>query len=99
MTTEVIDGVRVKEKADFRSYGSFEQSFNDYVSFLENNGRYTQALQSTAIPERFVSELQRAGYATDPEYAKKISQIARKLHTYQQVANVDVPRTDVRGLR
>ncbi len=97
-TSEYVQGVKVKEKADFRSYDSFEQSFNDYVSFLENNGRYKQALQSTANPERFVSELQRAGYATDPHYAKKISQIARKLHTYQQVAsNVEMPRTNVPG--
>lgn len=96
-TSEYVQGVKVKEKAEFRSYDSFEQSFNDYVSFLENNGRYKQALQSTANPERFVSELQRAGYATDPHYAKKISQIARKLHTYQQVANVEMPRTNVRA--
>ena len=96
-TSEFVQGVKVKEKADFRSYDSFEQSFNDYVSFLENNGRYKQALQSTANPERFVSELQQAGYATDPHYAKKISQIAQKLHTYQQVANVEMPRTNVRA--
>jgi len=96
-TSEFVQGVKVKEKADFRSYDSFEQSFNDYVSFLQSNGRYSQALQSTANPERFVGELQRAGYATDPNYAKKISQIAQKLHTYQQVANVDAPRTHVRA--
>lgn len=96
-TSEFVQGIKVKEKADFRSYDSFEQSFNDYVSFLQSNGRYSQALQSTANPERFVGELQRAGYATDPNYAKKISQIAQKLHTYQQVANVDAPRTHVRA--
>ncbi len=96
-TSEFVQGVKVKEKAEFRSYDSFEQSFNDYVSFLESNGRYKQALQSTANPERFVSELQQAGYATDPNYAKKISQIARNLHTYQQVANVEMPRTNVRA--
>ncbi len=96
-TSEVIQGVRIKEKADFRSYDSFEHSFNDYVDFLQSNGRYRQALQSTANPERFVGELQRAGYATDPNYAKKISQIAQKLHTYQQVANVEVPRAKVRA--
>ena len=96
-TTEFVQGNKVKEKADFRSYDSFEQSFNDYVDFLHSNGRYRQALQATANPERFVSELQQAGYATDPHYAKKISQIAQKLHTYQQVANVDVPRNTTRA--
>ncbi|MDY0249516.1 MAG: flagellar assembly peptidoglycan hydrolase FlgJ [Pseudomonas sp.] len=96
-TSEFVQGVKVKENAEFRSYDSFEQSFNDYVGFLQSNGRYSQALQSTADPERFVSELQQAGYATDPNYAKKISQIAQKLHTYQQVANVEMPRTNVRA--
>lgn len=96
-TTEFVQGVKVKEKADFRSYDSFEQSFNDYVSFLQSNGRYSQALQATANPDRFVNELQQAGYATDPQYARKISQIAQKMQTYQQVASVDLPRTNVRA--
>lgn len=96
-TSEYVQGVKVKEKADFRSYASFEQSFNDYVDFLHSNGRYKQALQTTANPERFVTELQRAGYATDPNYARKISQIAQKVQTYQQVASVDQPRTNVRA--
>lgn len=96
-TSEYVQGVKVKEKADFRSYDSFEHSFNDYVSFLQSNGRYSQALQSTANPERFVNELQQAGYATDPNYARKISQIAQKMQTYQQVAGVELPRTNVRA--
>ncbi|NLD01508.1 MAG: flagellar assembly peptidoglycan hydrolase FlgJ [Gammaproteobacteria bacterium] len=96
-TSEYVQGVKVKEKADFRSYGSFEQSFNDYVDFLQSNGRYGKALQATANPERFVSELQQAGYATDPQYARKISQIAQKMQSYQQVAQTATPRTSVRA--
>ncbi len=79
MTTEYRDGVKGQERASFRSYESFEQSFDDYVSFLETNGRYKQALSSTANPDQFFRELQRAGYATDPQYARKVSQIAQKL--------------------
>lgn len=79
MTTEYRDGVKGQERASFRSYPSFEQSFDDYVSFLESNGRYKQALGSTANPDQFFRELQRAGYATDPQYASKVSQIAQKL--------------------
>ncbi|HKM37099.1 MAG TPA: flagellar assembly peptidoglycan hydrolase FlgJ [Thiopseudomonas sp.] len=96
-TSEYVQGVQVKEKADFRSYGSFEQSFNDYVDFLQSNGRYGKALQATANPERFVSELQQAGYATDPQYARKISQIAQKMQSYQQVASTAAPRTSIRA--
>lgn len=79
MTTEYRDGAKGQERASFRSYDSFEQSFDDYVSFLENNGRYKEALGSTANPDQFFRELQRAGYATDPQYARKVSQIAQKL--------------------
>ena len=93
LTTEYVDGKQVKESASFRAYGSFEQSFNDYVNFLQNNERYDGALDSAANPKRFVSELQRAGYATDPQYANKIAQIARQMQTYQAVAAADTATT------
>ncbi|MCY1486810.1 Peptidoglycan hydrolase FlgJ [compost metagenome] len=86
LTTEYKGGEAVKEAANFRAYESFQQSFHDYVSFLQNNGRYETALDSTANPERFVKELQRAGYATDPNYARKVAQIAKQMQTYQTIA-------------
>ncbi|MHC5347900.1 flagellar assembly peptidoglycan hydrolase FlgJ [Pseudomonas sp. A46] len=88
MTTEYKAGRPVKEAASFRAYDSFEQSFHDYVSFLENNNRYDNALDVADKPEQFVRELQKAGYATDPQYARKITQIARGMQTYQTVAAV-----------
>ncbi len=93
MTTEFKGGAAVKEAASFRSYDSFKQSFNDYVSFLQGNGRYEDALASADKPEQFVRELQKAGYATDPQYARKISQIARKMQTYQTIASADTSTT------
>lgn len=93
LTTEYKGGEAVKEAASFRAYDSYQQSFNDYVSFLQGNGRYQDALAATDNPERFVRELQEAGYATDPQYARKIAQIARKMQTYQAVASVDVATT------
>lgn len=88
-TTEYRRGEAVKERASFRVYDSFQQSFEDFVSFLQSNGRYEKALQSTANPDQFARELQQAGYATDPHYARKVSQIARKLQTYQMIAATD----------
>ncbi|HSC83089.1 MAG TPA: flagellar assembly peptidoglycan hydrolase FlgJ [Pseudomonas sp.] len=93
LTTEYNGGKAVKEAASFRIYDSFQQSFNDYVSFLQDNGRYQDALDSTANPDRFVRELQEAGYATDPQYARKIAQIARQMQTYQSVAAADSSTT------
>ena len=89
LTTEYRQGQAVKEAASFRSYDSYQQSFEDFVSFLQSNGRYEKALSSTADADQFARELQKAGYATDPNYARKISQIARKLQTYQMVAAAD----------
>ncbi|MGI0116874.1 flagellar assembly peptidoglycan hydrolase FlgJ [Zooshikella sp. RANM57] len=75
-TTEYRQGVAVRERADFRSYESYEASMRDYVDFLQQNPRYKQALSVKENPEQFLLELQRAGYATDPRYAKKIINIA-----------------------
>ena len=74
-TLEYREGVANKEVAQFRSYGSFEESFNDYVSFLQANPRYAEALKVADEPQRFIQSLQEAGYATDPAYARKISNI------------------------
>src|SRR5690606_4844092 len=42
LTSEYRGGVKQQERASFRSYESYEQSFNDYVDFLQSNGRYEQ---------------------------------------------------------
>ena len=62
-------------------------SFHDLVSFLQNNSRYKETLKSADSPEQFVKELQKAGYATDPSYASKISQIAKQMKSYQTYAS------------
>lgn len=72
---EQRDGVLVKEKSDFRSYGSYEESFTDYVSLLKENDRYSEALAKAENPEQFTQALQNAGYATDENYSQKIMQI------------------------
>ncbi len=79
ITSEFRNGQMVKETADFRSYESFEDSFHDLVSLLQNNDRYQGVLKSADNPEQFVKELQKAGYATDPNYASKISSIAKQM--------------------
>jgi len=74
-TTEYEDGVVRLEKAAFRSYDSFEDSFNDYVDFLESNPRYREALNNSHDAESFALHLQEAGYATDPVYARKLTRV------------------------
>jgi len=74
-TLEYKDGVAMKTRAAFRAYGSYTESFTDYVDFLKANPRYQRALAAASDPEAFVDELQRAGYATDPAYAAKLKRI------------------------
>jgi len=69
---EFEQGAMVKKSSPFRAYESLTESVNDYVSFLTENDRYQDALQNPSNVEHFVHGLQKAGYATDPQYANKI---------------------------
>ncbi|WP_310169270.1 flagellar assembly peptidoglycan hydrolase FlgJ [Pseudomonas extremaustralis] len=86
ITSEFRDGAMVKETAQFRSYDSYQDSFHDLVTLLQSNDRYKEVVKSADNPEQFVRELQKAGYATDPSYASKISQIAKTMNSYQNYA-------------
>lgn len=86
ITSEFRDGQFVKETAAFRSYDSYQDSFHDLVSLLQNNSRYKDAVGAADNPEQFAKELQKAGYATDPDYARKIISIARQLQPTPQYA-------------
>ncbi|MEP0071874.1 MAG: flagellar assembly peptidoglycan hydrolase FlgJ [Marinomonas sp.] len=74
-TLEFRDGVAKREKAAFRAYDSFSQSFDDYANFLSSSERYKDALQSGDDASMFAASLQRGGYATDPKYSEKIDRI------------------------
>ncbi len=75
VTLEFERGIPRKQKAHFRSYGSWQQSFMDYARFIKNNPRYQQALKVSSNPQQYMHELQKAGYATDPEYARKVMRV------------------------
>lgn len=90
ITSEFRDGQMVKETAAFRSYDSYQDSFHDLVTLLQSNNRYQEVLKVADKPEQFVRELQKAGYATDPDYASKISQIAKQMKNYESYAAAGV---------
>lgn len=62
------------EKARFRSYGSYAEAFQDYARLLSNGSRYSAVLGQTSAAG-FAGSLQKAGYATDPMYADKLTRI------------------------
>lgn len=74
-TLEYYDQTPVMEKAAFRAYPSFQDSFDDYLRFLENNPRYSTALEHGGSSEAFIHGIHQAGYATDPHYADKVLRV------------------------
>lgn len=71
-TLEFEQGSMVKKKEPFRVYSSMQESLNDYINFLSSGERYQAALDKVGNVEQFLHGLQKAGYATDPQYAQKI---------------------------
>ena len=72
-TTEYVNGQPQKTVAKFRAYGSYEESFKDYARLINESPRYAKARQQTGSVQAYATGLQRAGYATDPDYASKLS--------------------------
>ena len=78
VTTEYVNGVAQKGRASFRAYGSYDEAFSDYARFLATNPRYANVL-STQDPAEAAHGLQRAGYATDPQYGGKLVRIMKQM--------------------
>jgi flagellar protein FlgJ len=73
MTTEYADGQPARQRAAFRSYGSYTEAFTDYARLLSGSSRYAGAVRGATSAESFAQGMQRAGYATDPQYASKLA--------------------------
>ncbi|QCT89345.1 flagellar assembly peptidoglycan hydrolase FlgJ [Escherichia sp. E4742] len=77
-TTEYENGEAKKVKAKFRVYSSYFEALSDYVGLLTRNPRYA-AVTRAASAELGAQALQDAGYATDPEYARKLTNMIQQL--------------------
>lgn len=77
-TLEYSDGVASRQKAAFRSYDSYAESFRDYVNLLQNNSRYSTALANADDSAQFIRDIHMAGYATDPQYSDKVIRLMRE---------------------
>jgi len=75
MTTEYVNGAPVKTVERFRAYSSYADAFKDYASLLAANPRYAGVLNERNDPAAFARGLQQAGYATDPNYADKLTRV------------------------
>ncbi len=79
VTTEYVNGKAQTRVERFRAYASYADSFKDYGRLLSKNPRYEKVLASASAGDAasFARGLQRAGYATDPHYASKLSSIIK----------------------
>lgn len=77
-TTEFENGEAKKVKAKFRVYSSYLEALSDYVSVLTRNPRYA-AVTTAATAEQGAQALQSAGYATDPNYARKLTGMIQQM--------------------
>ncbi|MRV71429.1 flagellar assembly peptidoglycan hydrolase FlgJ [Duganella sp. FT92W] len=78
VTTEYVNGVAQRKVERFRAYDTYADSFKDYAKLLSNNPRYEKVLASAGDATKFAQGLQRAGYATDPNYAAKLTSIIKR---------------------
>ncbi len=84
-TTEYVGGKARKQVASFRSYDSYEDAFKDYARMMKNSPRYTQVVAKADTAQGFAQGLQRAGYATDPAYADKLTRVINTTLRLQRV--------------
>jgi len=78
-TQEYQGGSTRPTSAAFRAYASPGAGFQDYVALLTGNPRFNAALGSGASVESFGAALQQGGYATDPDYARKLTAVAAEV--------------------
>jgi len=70
----------------FRAYKSHKDSFTDHARILsiskDDNGeqRYREAFNYLEDPEQFITEIWKAGYASDSKYLEKIIPIVRQFN-------------------
>lgn len=76
MTNEFIGGEMRRMSQPFRTYGSMAESVDDYANFINRNKRY-EPFRSAKDLDSQLTELQRSGYATAPNYSQVVGNVAR----------------------
>lgn len=77
-------------KADFRLYGSVQESFADHSRFLHENARYNELFLLDPLDYKgWAVGLKKAGYATSPTYDQKLINLIEqyKLNEFDVIAD------------
>lgn len=78
MTTEYVNGIKQKRIEKFRAYDSYVDSFKDFAKLMTNNPRYEKVIANLNNVYDYAQAMQKAGYATDPNYAAKLTNVIKK---------------------
>lgn len=93
-TSEVVDGKWIKVDAQFRKYPSWDESVEDHGNFFTSTewrkGNYSKVIGGTNY-KTVAQELSNAGYATDPGYPGKLTNIIEQydLQAWDKEAGVE----------
>ncbi|BCM25463.1 flagellar assembly peptidoglycan hydrolase FlgJ [Methyloradius palustris] len=79
VTTEYVHGVKQIKVEKFRAYDSYADAFKDFGNLMRNNPRYSKVLNNLQDGGSYAKAVQAAGYATDPDYATKLSQVIKQV--------------------
>lgn len=90
-TLEYDNGMAKHEKASFRAYNSYSDSFDDYVDFLRTNSRYDNVLRHEGDDKSYIKDLHKAGYATDPNYSNKVLNILQRDSIQEHAKTYAIP--------
>lgn len=92
-TTEYVGGRAMRAVESFRAYHNYEASVADHARLLSRSPRYAEALNSGEDVGAYASALQRGGYATDPNYARKLVAVAESIDRILNERNVPMTAT------
>lgn len=87
VTTEYINGKPEKVIANFRAYNNYAESLEDYGELIGTAKRYEGVRNAKDYKSALVA-LNSSGYATDPMYSAKLSEIILNNELYKLDAEV-----------
>lgn len=85
-TNEYVHGKMVKMNQAFRKFSSIEEAFMAHGDLIAHGRNYASAMAFKDQPEEFAQQLQKDGYATDPNYGNSLV----KLMQLNQLEKFDV---------
>jgi flagellum-specific peptidoglycan hydrolase FlgJ len=91
---EYVKGKKKLYVSRFRTYSSMEKSFLDHGRLLDYADRYNAAFKYPNDPDRFIREVHKAGYATDPNYSKSVIALMQRYNLYRYDGITTVPGVD-----